>query len=166
MNELWRPAVDDKVIPRSSSVAPPPPVAQRPVPTPPLSPATLTHRTVHAEVAQSPPPATSHATTIRPVSALIVQKIGRVINVHGCAAQVELVIGPTPPRAEIGAMAKIRTRTAEVIAIISALSINTSSKGEQVKSQDEFTQRWASPNMDRSKLEATVARWRGHSGRR
>jgi hypothetical protein len=34
------------------------------------------------------------------------------------------------------------------------------------KSQDEFTQRWASPNMDRRLLEDTVARWRGNSPRR
>ena len=34
------------------------------------------------------------------------------------------------------------------------------------KSQDEFTQRWATPNMDRAQLEATVARWRGHNARR
>jgi len=29
-------------------------------------------------------------------------------------------------------------------------------------SQDKFTQRWASPNMDRQTLEDTVARWRGN----
>jgi len=34
------------------------------------------------------------------------------------------------------------------------------------KSQDEFTRRWATPNMDRAQLEATVARWRGHNARR
>ena len=28
-------------------------------------------------------------------------------------------------------------------------------------SQNEFTERWASPNMDRRMLEDTVARWRG-----
>jgi DNA helicase HerA-like ATPase len=31
------------------------------------------------------------------------------------------------------------------------------------KSQDEFTRRWAAPNMDRRMLEDTVARWRGNS---
>ena len=60
------------------------------------------------------------------------QKIGRVINVQGCAAQIELLSGPMPTRAEIGAMAKIRTRSAEVVAIISALAINSSIRGEQV----------------------------------
>jgi len=34
------------------------------------------------------------------------------------------------------------------------------------KNQDEFTKRWADPNMDRAKLEATVARWRGYGTRR
>lgn len=32
--------------------------------------------------------------------------------------------------------------------------------------QDEFTQRWATPNMDRRMLEDTVARWRGGNQRR
>ena len=31
--------------------------------------------------------------------------------------------------------------------------------------QEDFTQRWATPNMDRRQLEETVARWRGQ-GRR
>jgi DNA helicase HerA-like ATPase len=60
------------------------------------------------------------------------QKIGRVINVQGCAAQIELVPGPTPTRAEIGAMAKVRTRTAEAIGIISALSVKPAPGGEKV----------------------------------
>ena len=34
------------------------------------------------------------------------------------------------------------------------------------KSQNEFTQRWAAPNMDRRMLEDTVARWRNNSGRK
>jgi hypothetical protein len=34
------------------------------------------------------------------------------------------------------------------------------------QSQDEFTQRWAVPNMDRRMLEDTVARWRGGNNRR
>jgi DNA helicase HerA-like ATPase len=34
------------------------------------------------------------------------------------------------------------------------------------KSQDEFTHRWAAPNMDRRMLEDTVARWRGNNNRR
>jgi DNA helicase HerA-like ATPase len=34
------------------------------------------------------------------------------------------------------------------------------------EAQDEFTQRWASPNMDRRMLEDTVARWRGNTPRR
>jgi hypothetical protein len=34
------------------------------------------------------------------------------------------------------------------------------------QSQDEFTQRWAVPNMDRRMLEDTVARWRGGNQRR
>ncbi len=33
-------------------------------------------------------------------------------------------------------------------------------------SQNEFTQRWAAPNMDRRMLEDTVARWRGGSAPR
>ena len=66
------------------------------------------------------------------VPAVTVQKIGRVISVHGCSAQIELLSGPTPPRAEIGALAKIRTRTAEVMAIISALSVKPAGQGEQV----------------------------------
>jgi hypothetical protein len=33
------------------------------------------------------------------------------------------------------------------------------------KSQDEFTQRWAAPNMDRRMLEDTVARWRSNNQR-
>jgi DNA helicase HerA-like ATPase len=34
------------------------------------------------------------------------------------------------------------------------------------KTQNEFTQRWATPNMDRRMLEDTVARWRSNSGRK
>ena len=34
------------------------------------------------------------------------------------------------------------------------------------KSQDEFTQRWAAPNMDRRMLEDTVARWRSNNQRK
>ena len=34
------------------------------------------------------------------------------------------------------------------------------------KSQNEFTERWAAPNMDRRMLEDTVARWRSNSGRK
>ena len=34
------------------------------------------------------------------------------------------------------------------------------------KNQDEFTQRWAAPNMDRRMLEDTVARWRSNNQRK
>lgn len=34
------------------------------------------------------------------------------------------------------------------------------------KSQNEFTQRWAAPNMDRHMLEDAIARWRSNSGRK
>lgn len=34
------------------------------------------------------------------------------------------------------------------------------------RSQNEFTQRWSSPNMDRRMLEETVARWRGNTPRK
>ena len=136
MSELWRTTVGGSAVAHGQvsgamppTVAPPRAPLPPPLPTPP--PAV---RPAQAEISSAPAPSpiSRPAPIAQAVSSLIVQKIGRVINVHGCAAQIELLAGPTPPRAEIGAMAKIRTRTAEVIAIVSALSINTSIKGEQV----------------------------------
>lgn len=89
-------------------------------------------RPAQAEAAYTIPLPSRPATAARAVSALTVQKIGRVISAHGSAAQVELLAGPTPPRAGIGAMTKICTRTAEVIAVISALSIKPSDQVKQV----------------------------------
>lgn len=129
VREVWQPTANTSASPRPDSTTVPPPIA--PVPSPvPQAP-------VRQAQTAAPQPATPFLPS-RPVPAapavsrLTVQKIGRVINVQGCAAQIELLAGPMPTRAEIGAMAKIRTRSAEVVAIISALSINSSIKGEQV----------------------------------
>lgn len=117
MSEIWRSTPDAPPL-ASRPVAAAAPAQAVPLPPAPPRPVTL------LPLAPRPAPA--------PVSTLVVQKIGRVTNVQGCAAQVELLAGTMPPRAEIGAMAKIRTRTAEVIAIISALSAKPSPQGELV----------------------------------
>ena len=136
MKELWQPAADAQTMAGPAvQRAAPPPMAQQPAAVPVARPPAATRP---APVQSAPvQPASVQPAAARPaaasaVSTLAVQKIGRVISVQGCAAQIELLAGPTPPRAEIGAMAKIRTRTAEVVAIISALSIKPSDKGEQV----------------------------------
>ena len=131
MNEIWRPAVDGPAIaPQPAGGAARPPVApQRPAG---LAPPLVPHSATGEQQTQSHAPLPRPVPAPLAVSALAVQKIGRVIGVHGCSAQIELLPGPTPPRAEIGALAKIRTRTADVIAIISALSIRPMASGEQV----------------------------------
>jgi len=56
--------------------------------------------------------------------ARVAQKIGRVTGVAGPVTTIELDAAPAgqaPPRAEIGSLAKIRTRTAHVVGIISSL---------------------------------------------
>jgi DNA helicase HerA-like ATPase len=62
------------------------------------------------------------------------QKIGRVTSVAGAVATIELdpaAPAQTPPRAEIGSLAKIRTRAAHVVGIISALSQRQQPAGGQ-----------------------------------
>src|SRR5689334_11153181 len=100
-----------------------PPVARAPAPAaPPPAPHSAMPPPLSQPVSQPAPqprpaaPAPQAAPQPRPavpVSAMPVVKIGRIVSVQGCAAQVELVAGAAPARAEIGAMAKIRTRTAE-----------------------------------------------------
>jgi len=130
VKELWRPEVDGPAVaPRPANGAVPAPEPQWSA-MPPTSPV----QKPAAVPAQAPPhaPASRPAPLSHAASAVTVQKIGRVISVQGCSAQIELLSAPTPSRAEIGAMAKIRTRTAEVVAIISALSVKPSANGDQV----------------------------------
>ncbi len=111
MREVWT----------QSSEAPPVTATRSPVPhapRPTAGTAILNGRPHPGPFAPPPQPQTPRASQPG-------QKIGRVTGVAGAVATIELdAAAPTqtPPRAEIGSLAKIRTRTAHVVGIISALS--------------------------------------------
>jgi DNA helicase HerA-like ATPase len=106
------------VPPPTNTVPPSPPRPSVPVSSPPTPPAVPT------------PPSQLVGTPL--------QKIGRVISVAGCTTTIELgphSSGPASPRAQIGSLARIRTQTANVMGIISALRVQAATgvpSGEKV----------------------------------
>jgi DNA helicase HerA-like ATPase len=114
LNEVWQTAAASApplaVRPAAPAPQPPPPAPIQPAPVRAAAPASA-----------SPAPA-SRATPI---------KLGRVVSVAGCMAQIELIDGAAP-RAEIGCLAKILTQNAIVIGVISALKVEPAAIGEKV----------------------------------
>jgi hypothetical protein len=64
------------------------------------------------------------------------RKIGRVIAVSGCNAQIELMPaapGAAPPRAEIGSLARIHAQNVAVVGIICGMTVQPAgTRGETV----------------------------------
>ncbi|MFO1247648.1 MAG: DUF87 domain-containing protein [Alphaproteobacteria bacterium] len=59
-------------------------------------------------------------------------KLGRVISVAGCVAQIGLIDGAAPAPRSAGCLAKISTQNAIVIGVISALKVEPAAAGEKV----------------------------------
>lgn len=119
--ELWGAETTEVVPPKHSlhGMVPPQAGTLRPALVPSASPDLLPR-------ASTP----NNATDFNTESPFAAAEIGRIINVQGCSAQVEALSIPDKRPAEIGALVTIRTRSTEIISVISSLSIERSPQGE------------------------------------